>query len=124
MAMVSLKYVKRVWRSFDRWKGRDARPKNAYYCRNCMEYTISKDLAYGVTPMFTRCVFCGGDATSVMGRMPETIKNRYPNISWYRPKKKEMIKNRNSWHPEIYRHLERGGLIKNVITAQKLYKND
>lgn len=62
--------------------------KNAYTCSSCGWSMTTVNRNPGTTPMFKRCEFCAGEATSRGYRVPESTP---PFFEWYRPMTEEEI---------------------------------
>lgn len=103
------------------WGFSAGRPFNHYKCEHCGAYTISKDLADGVTPFLISCKatqHCHGMAASTFYRGPQ-VPEQQPHIVWYRPTPEELDAelakyDKDYTRNEVYDHVNNGGLLMRV----------
>lgn len=102
------------------WGFSAGKPFNYYRCEKCRQYTVSKDLADGVTPFMIRCHAtqdCQGMAQSCFYRVPQTT-HQQPHIIWYKPSPDELAQYVANLDPirqeEVKEHVNKGGLLMRI----------
>ena len=93
---------------------------NAWECRSCGKYTVTKDIHVGVTPMFLRCRAtegCGELAMSLgypSNEPPQKFKDALA-WEWYRPSQEEFDAMKD---PDEQEYVMSGGLMIREIQEQ------
>lgn len=91
--------------------------KNVYLCEDCGGGFVSADLEEGVTPFMTKCVLCGGTASSLFYNVPQQILANLPHrLEWYKPSKREYKK----LSLGAQSHVDKGGLISREVPPKKI----
>jgi len=98
------------------------RPFNHYKCPTCYSWTISKDLADGVTPFLIPCQIklgCKGMAQSSFYRGPQE-PNQQHHVEFYFPTPAELdveLQRHKNLHIRnaVYDHVNKGGLLMRPV---------
>ena len=82
--------------------------RNIYLCDHCGHAMVSEERDKGVTPMFTECDTCGGQASSLMYACPqEILANAKPAIVWHKLSEPELA----VLPASVQSHARSGGLL-------------
>lgn len=85
---------------------------NYYVCKYCRQSTIARNEPSVVTPMFSTCEWCGGDATSEMAwkdEVADDILEKYPVVEFYyrgHNGEKELAKRVIRYSPFVQRRIK------------------
>lgn len=110
--------VRRAQKSRDEFEAKERATqgyvkKNVYLCDDCGGGFVSADLEEGVTPFMTKCVFCGGTASSLFYNVPqEILANKPARLEWYKPGVREYRKLSDG----AKAHVDKGGLISREVS--------
>lgn len=86
--------------------------KNIYLCDYCGRGHVTLDVHEGTTPMFMKCLHCGGRCCSLMYMVPQQLLEKVPAaIVWYQPNADEMKKLSGA----VQSHVRMGGLISREV---------
>ncbi len=92
--------------------------ENMYRCP-VGHFTVTVDVAVGVTPMFLGCKIPGCKAMAVSSMYPKTPRPPEvpaPKWEWYKPTEKQ-AKKKEAKYPGTLDHVRRGGLLLRERTA-------
>jgi len=65
--------------------------KNIYLCDYCGRGHVTLDVDEGTTPMFMKCLHCGGRCASLMYMAPQQLLAKVPPaVEWYHPSDEEL----------------------------------
>lgn len=86
---------------------------NRYTCRDCGHVTITIDRVDGTTPFITGCTVDGCDGPAYSS-LYQVEPDDQPTYEWYLP---ALASFDRETEPDLYRHVERGGLLKRPIAG-------